>query len=101
AVEIAVGSDGSRFLRVVARDGEKIRLPWEEPVVYLKISYDFDRDVALFAWSADGENWSSSDFELQMRFTLDFFTGYRSALYQYPTETAGGHADFDFYRVLL
>lgn len=101
AVEIVVGSDGSRFLRVVARDGEIIRLPWEEPVVYLKISYDFDRDVALFAWSADGENWSSSDFELQMRFTLDFFTGYRSALYQYPTETAGGHADFDFYRVQL
>ena len=128
AVEIAVDSDGSRSLRVVSRagthspknasgvssnvandgtyasidvanDGEIQRIPYDGTVVYLKISYNFDNDTAMFGWSSDGESWTMAEYMLQMRFTLDFFTGYRSALYQYPTKTPGGHADFDFYRL--
>ena len=36
------------------------------------------------------------DYSLKMRFTLDYFTGYRTGLYCYSTGGDGGYADFDF-----
>ena len=40
---------------------------------------------------------TTADFKLRMRFTLDYFTGYRSALYNYATLEEGGIADFDWF----
>ena len=33
-----------------------------------------------------------------MRFSLDYFTGYRTGLFCYSTQVLGGHADFDWFR---
>ena len=70
----------------------------EERQVLLRIRYDFNVDQAWLAYSWDGEVWTELEEPLQMRYTLDYFTGYRSALYCYSTRETGGHADFDWFR---
>ncbi len=65
--------------------------------VLLKIRYDFNRDTATFSFSEDGSSWTDIDYQLHMRFTLDYFTGYRTALFCYPTVQTGGKACFDWF----
>ncbi|MBR1436337.1 MAG: hypothetical protein IJ584_14645 [Bacteroidales bacterium] len=33
-----------------------------------------------------------------MKYTLDYFTGYRSDIFCFSTEGEGGYADFDYFR---
>ena len=98
ALEVSVDADGAKSLVAVSRrEGEIVRVPMDGDTAYMKINYDFNTDKATMAYSFDGESWTDVDYELQMRFTLDFFTGYRSALYNYATEELGGAADFDYF----
>ena len=92
---------------------EEMNIIREEPLsqdnVYLKIEYNFStvnedgsittEDKAKFYYSLDGENWEKLSKGFTMTYDLDFFTGYRTALYCYSTKEAGGHADFDYYHV--
>lgn len=91
---------------IVIREKEEIvyRTPLEGNRVRLRIRYVFTpqeygetSDTAFFGWTVDGENWTEPDYCLQMRYTLDYFTGYRSALYCFNTEGDGGAADFDYF----
>lgn len=89
-----------------AKDVEKARLPLENDTVWLRIDYCFtpsegdltEPDTATVYTSYDGQDWQSYDYSLKMRFTLDYFTGYRTGLYCYSTGGDGGYADFDFFR---
>ena len=70
-------------LAVIPLDGDKL---------WMRINYVFtpqeegeEPDTAIFSWSTDGTDWTVADFKLRMRFTLDYFTGYRSALYDFTT----------------
>lgn len=80
--------------------------PLKSEKIYLKIDYMFTpqegdtrpADTATVSWSYDGTNWNKTDYTLRMRYTLDFFIGYRSALYCYATTQAGGWADFDYFK---
>ena len=96
AIEVEAREDG-KYL--VGRDYEKeifcTELPSEQ--IQLKITYDFDNDTATMSWSSDGQDWTIPNYTLQMRYTLDFFTGYRSALYCYNSLGEGGYADFDWF----
>lgn len=72
--------------------------------LWLRIDYCFTAadgtatDTAAASYSFDGKNWVTVDgYALKMRFTLDYFTGYRTALYCYGTAADGGHADFDYF----
>ena len=75
--------------------------------IYLKIEYRFSKidengiitseDQARFYYSLDGENWVKIGKGFTMSYSLDLFTGYRTALYCYSTIAEGGHADFDYY----
>lgn len=56
-------------------------------------------DKAYMSFSYDGKVWTEIPVEFQMRYTLDLFTGYRTALYCYPTLQNGGYADFDWYKI--
>lgn len=101
-IGVLVGEDSSRQVvlrlaspRTESRDVLLASLEGSE--VYLKINYDFNTDQARFSYSLDGEQWSDSGEVLQMRFTLDYFTGYRTALFNYGP-TTGGYADFDYFR---
>lgn len=69
--------------------------------VYLKASFDFNdrNDEAYFYYSLDGEEWYQAGSSLSMNYTLPHFMGYRFALFNYATKTAGGYVDFDFFRV--
>ena len=72
--------------------------------LWMRINYVFtpqeegeEADTATFSWSTDGKEWITADYKLPMRFTLDYFTGYRSALYHFNTLGEGGIADFDWF----
>lgn len=97
---IGVESDAEGVRRLVARDseGELFSEEISSDEVCLKIIYDFNEDVARMAYSLNGEEWLVIEQALEMRYTLDFFTGYRSALYNYATLGTGGYVDFDYFR---
>ena len=105
-IGVRVDASGARQIVLREREREVYRapLPADAPV-RLRIRYVFTpvdegdtTDTAFLAWSADGESWTEPDYRLQMRFTLDYFTGYRSALYCMGPD---GHADFDYFRQWL
>lgn len=76
--------------------------------IYLKVDFKFSNvnsdmsasnniDKANFYYSYDGSNWTKLGEELSMTYDLKLFTGYRSAIYSYPTKNKGGYADIDFF----
>ena len=74
--------------------------------VYLKINFNFGTvdngritlsDKASFYYSMDGQNWIKIGNDLSMSYNLSFFTGYRSAIFNYATKTAGGYVDVDYF----
>ena len=70
-------------------------------IVYLKVECDFRSraDIARFFHSIDGNQWTVIGKPLRMTYTLPHFMGYRFALFNYATKTAGGFVDFDYFRV--
>ena len=86
-------------------------VPVDADVVYFKASCDFSRiaddsqigshgvDTAEFYYSLDGKEWKGIGHTFKMVYMLDHFMGQRYALFYYSTKKAGGHADFDWYRV--
>ena len=85
-------------------DTEALRIPFNQDKVWLKIRYVFTpqaegerADQAFMSYSLDGKNWTDVDATLQMSFSLDYFTGYRTGLYSFCTTQPGGYADFDFF----
>jgi len=69
--------------------------------VYLRIDMDFTNqtDKATFFYSLDSTTWKSIGNTLSMHYTLGMFVGYRFSLFDYATKTAGGTADFDWYKI--
>ena len=128
-IGVVVAEDGARYLTGVIRippqrrfgpqrqqpeqpqgngETEVMRIPLTQDKVWLRIDYIFTpqegdkygADTAFMSWSLDGESWTQLPDTLQMRYTLDLFTGYRSALYNYSTRSTGGYADFDYFHQL-
>ena len=86
-------------------DTEALRIALNQDKVWLKIRYVFTpqeegerADQAFMSYSLDGKNWTDVDAVLQMSFSLDYFTGYRTGLYSFCTTDPGGYADFDYFR---
>jgi beta-xylosidase len=69
--------------------------------VYFKVSCNFTNrtDKANFYYSLNGTTWTKIGNPLSMSYTLPHFMGYRFGLFNYATKSAGGHADFDYFRV--
>ena len=80
---------------------ELANIPLKQNKVYLKIDCDFIKrtDKAYFYFSLDGKRWTKIGKPLQMSYSLAHFVGYRFALFNYSTKTAGGFVDFDFFRI--
>lgn len=76
-------------------------IPLNQEELYLKVVGDFQdrKDTAEFYYSLDGENWNVIGDELKMSYTLPHFMGYRFALFNYATKEAGGHVDFDYFKI--
>lgn len=109
SIGVEVDDAGQRF--IVATSGnlrgsnEELRVPLKGKKAWLRIKYVFTPqaddtcgpDKAFMSYSTDGKKWIDVDYQLQMRYTLDLFIGYKAALYNYPTKQVGGHADFDYF----
>ncbi|MBK9579846.1 MAG: glycoside hydrolase 43 family protein [Fibrobacteres bacterium] len=69
--------------------------------VFLRIDMNFQSrtDKATFYYSTDSINWTLLGNTLQMSYELTHFTGYRFGLFAYSTKTAGGTADFDWFKI--
>lgn len=80
-------------------NGEEV--PAGQQTIYLKATCDFDNrtDKGYFFYSFDGKTWKPVGGPLQMSYTLPHFIGYRFALFNYATESAGGYVDFDYFRI--
>lgn len=77
------------------------RIPVHETRLYFQIRCDFQdqKDLAYLSYSTNGQEWIPLGRPLQMVYTLPHFMGYRFALFNFATETAGGYADFDYFRI--
>lgn len=97
--------DGKRSLVVVNAENENPResapISLTQNIVYMKAHNDFQnlKDQAQFYYSLDGEKWMPVGEPLKMKYTLPHFMGYRFGLFNFATQTPGGHVDFDYFRL--
>ncbi len=116
-VGVYVADDGSRKIYMAKNGGNEIANSSNKIIeqtnmngkeIYLKIEFTFatvdgsfnvsnNIDRANFFYSYDGNNWTKIGDTLGMTYDLKMFTGYRSAIYSYPTKSTGGYADIDFF----
>lgn len=103
---VGVKSDGgsNAVVMVNAKSGAPVEVqsvPLDQPTVFLKAECDFKNraDTARFYYSLDGKSWTAIGNELKMAYTLPHFMGYRFALFNFATKTAGGAVDFDYFRI--
>lgn len=99
-------SNGQKYVIMVdstdADPREIERIPIDQQQIYLRISADFrhQSDTASFAYSTNGETWSSIGKDLSMTYKLTHFMGFRFALFNYATQNVGGYVDFDYFHIV-
>ncbi|MBN2440918.1 MAG: hypothetical protein JXJ04_06220, partial [Spirochaetales bacterium] len=103
-IGVKKNSDGQRFIIMATNGGngnpgESGSVALNQDMVYLKINFDFTNstDKANFYYSLDGSSWIGLGSQLQMRYTMDHFMGYRIGLFNYATSTTGGYVDFEYF----
>jgi len=99
---VAVKQSGtSRSVVMMNGTTEAATVPLSQDTVFLRIDMDFTNktDKATFFYSLDGTAWKSIGNTLQMNYDLAHFMGYRFTLFNYATKSAGGSADFDWFRI--
>ncbi len=100
--------DGTKYIvmrRAMKKDDpqgqviEKVALRGTK--VYLRTRADFtDRvDKGYFYYSLDNKTWHKIGDELNMKFDWPDFCGQRMGLFYFPTQSLGGHADFNYFHV--
>lgn len=101
SVGAVVAEEGKYLEAILERPGKQDSVVFSTPLggndIWLKLGYDFNDDTVGASVSEDGDNWIDAGYRMQMRFTLDYFTGYRTGLYCFSTERTGGFADFDWF----
>ncbi len=95
AKSIVMASAGNDSLR------EWASVPLSAKTVHLRISCDFrnQADRADFDYSLDGKKWIAIGKPLKLAYTLPHFMGYRFGLFNFATQSTGGSADFDYFRL--
>lgn len=76
------------------------RLQLKKKKIYLRIYGDFTdgRDIATFAYSLNGRDFTSIGGEVKMPFDLStFFMGTKFAIFNYATKQLGGYIDVDWF----
>ena len=82
-------------------DSQKASAPISGSKVYLRVDFDLsnDRGTASFYYSTDGSSWTKIGNNVSLNFSLHMFVGYRFGLFNFATKTAGGYADFDWFKI--
>jgi beta-xylosidase len=103
---VALAKDGGSY-KVVMYSGNKDRESLvksenlSDSKVYLRIDFDLpiDRGTAYFYYSTDGNTWTKIGNDVKLNYDLHMFVGVRWGLFNFATKTAGGYADFDWFKV--
>ena len=103
---VALAKDGGSY-KVVMYSGNKDRESLvksenlSDSKVYLRIDFDLpiDRGTAYFYYSTDGNTWNKIGNDVKLNYDLHMFVGVRWGLFNFATKTAGGYADFDWFKV--
>jgi beta-xylosidase len=103
-VGVKMTGNSKSIVMISAETGTPVELasiPLAQNTVRLKADCNYDKktDKAYFYYSFDGQTWTAIGKPLQMSYSLDVFVGYRFALFNYSTKSAGGFVDFDYFRV--
>jgi len=67
--------------------------------VYLRTLASNSTKKASFEYSFDNREFIQLGNEMTMRFSLKIFTGNKFCIFNYATRSAGGHVDFDWFRL--
>ncbi|MFT3995992.1 MAG: glycoside hydrolase 43 family protein [Asticcacaulis sp.] len=77
-----------------------LEAPLSGPRVYLRVTGNYDTEIAQFSYSTDGRTFTPIGGDLRTAYQLKTFQGVRYALFAFnQTGVTGGHADFDDFRV--
>jgi beta-xylosidase len=107
---VGVRKDSDCIKRVVMctnrgdyEEKEEESFVYEKDEIYLKITFDFkdNIDLAICYYSDDGLKWNKIGCDLNMKYLLDHFMGYRIGLFNYAVKETGGFVDFDYFRYEL
>ena len=103
-VGVMVGGGEKTIAMVGAGGGNSAteeRVPFSGKAVHLRINCDFRNktDRAEFQYSLDGARWNKIGKSWKLSYTIPHFMGYRFGLFNFATQTAGGSADFDYFRI--
>lgn len=103
---VALAKDGSGYKVVMyqgTKDGESLKdsKALSGSKVYLRVDFDLpiDKGTASFYYSEDGKTWNKIGTNVSLSFDLHMFVGNRFGLFNYATKTAGGYADFDWFKI--
>ncbi len=106
-IGVIVDDNGAKRIAVSKRgiDGtqtEEVSKYLSSDKVHLKVAFDFNygKDLATFSISENGNDWEIMGSELQMKYTLDLFIGYRIGIFYYSQKNPGGCADFSNFTYL-
>ena len=103
---VALAKDGGSYKVVMYtgnKDGERqaASQALTGSKVYLRIDFDLpiDRGTAYFYYSTDGNTWTKIGSDVKLNYDLHMFVGVRWGLFNFATKSAGGYADFDWFKV--
>ncbi len=68
-------------------------------VIYLRTLASNSTRKASFEYSFDNKKFIQLGNEMTMRFSLKIFTGNKFCIFNFATRSAGGHVDFDWFRL--
>jgi beta-xylosidase len=93
-----------RVIMVNAQSGKPVEIQSihvNQRTIFLKAECDFreKKDVALFYYSLDGNEWRPIGNQLKMEYSMPHFMGYRFGLFNYASKNPGGYVDFDWFRI--
>lgn len=91
----------SRSVVMVNANSQIASVDINQDRVFLRVDMDFTSrtDKATFWYSLDSTNWKQIGNMLSMKYNLTHFMGYRFGLFAYSTKSAGGSADFDWFKI--
>ena len=103
-IGVRINGNSKTIVMINAGTGKPVEaqtVPLSQNIVHFKAECDFTnrKDTADFYYSLNGKTWTRIGTPLKMSYTLPHFMGYRFGLFNYATKTAGGYADFDFFRI--
>ena len=80
---------------------EQESVPITDSRVFLRMECDFKggADLVSFAFSTDEKTWHIISHPFHLQYDLVHFMGCRFGLFNFATKMAGGHVDFDYFRV--